>query len=60
MIVRAGRPSLRGNNTTRYGYDLSQIRLRFYVGRFAGPTKGEDEKRIRAWCSEQIVGGGPI
>ncbi len=23
---------------SRYGYDLSQVHLRFYVGRFAGPT----------------------
>ncbi|WP_422733882.1 hypothetical protein ACN26Y_28575 [Micromonospora sp. WMMD558] len=45
---------------SRYGYSPSQVHLRFYVGRFAGPTKGEDEKRIRAWCAEQEVGAGPI
>jgi hypothetical protein len=44
----------------RYGYSPSQVYLRFYVGRFAGPTRGEDESRIRAWCRTQIVGGGPI
>ncbi|MER6592544.1 hypothetical protein ABT214_11935 [Micromonospora purpureochromogenes] len=44
----------------RYGYSPSQVHLRFYVGRFAGPTRGLDEKRIRDWCGSQTVGGGPI
>jgi hypothetical protein len=44
----------------RYGYDPSQAHLRFNVGRCAGPTKGDDEKRIRAWCNEQIAGAERI
>lgn len=45
---------------SRYGYDLSQVHLRFYVGRFAGPTIGRDEKRIREWCAGQMLDSGPI
>lgn len=30
----------------RYGYSLKQIELRLYVGRFAGPTKGENEREF--------------
>jgi hypothetical protein len=33
-----------------YGYRASQIELRLYVGRFAGPVKGVHEKKIRAWA----------
>lgn len=44
----------------RYGYDLSQVRLRLYVGRFAGPKKGVHETQIRQWCAGQHTGGGPI
>ncbi|MFD6636374.1 hypothetical protein ACIA8B_28635 [Micromonospora chalcea] len=43
-----------------YGYSPSQVYLRFYVGRFAGPTRGIDEERIRGWCANQVVGGGLI
>jgi hypothetical protein len=45
---------------TRYGYPTSQVQLRLYVGRFAGPSKGHHETQIRAWCETQIVGAGPI
>jgi hypothetical protein len=30
------------------------------VGRFAGPTKGEHESRIRQWCQTQRAGVGTI
>lgn len=42
---------------TRFGYDLSQVELRLYAGRFSTPAS---ESRIREWASEQFVGGGPI
>lgn len=44
----------------RFGYAVSQVELRFYVGKFAGPTRGVHERRIRRWCSEQRVGAGEI
>jgi hypothetical protein len=44
----------------RYGYAPAQVRLRLYVGRFAGPKTGSHEKRIRGWCATQHAGGGPI
>ncbi|MCA1704081.1 MAG: hypothetical protein LC808_12780 [Actinobacteria bacterium] len=44
----------------RYGYRHDQVELRLYVGRFAGPTRGDDERAIREWCSTQRVGVGPI
>jgi hypothetical protein len=44
----------------RFGYRTNQVHLRLYVGRFAGPTQGHHEKRIREWCAEQIAGAGPI
>ena len=44
----------------RYGYSIDQVRLRFYVGRFAAPIKGGHEADVRAWCANQHVGGGPI
>lgn len=46
----------------RFGYPLGQLRLRLYVGRFAGARPGEPshEQRIRSWCATQEVGGGPI
>jgi hypothetical protein len=44
----------------RYGYSLSRVELRLYVGRFAAPKQGTHEARIRAWCAQQIVGIGPI
>lgn len=40
----------------RFGYNLGQLELRLYVGRFAGGH----EERVRAWCASQIVGSGPI
>ncbi len=44
----------------RYGYPVDQVTVRFYVGRFAGSTKGAHEAEIRQWCADQHVGGGPI
>jgi hypothetical protein len=44
----------------RYGYLENQVALRLYVGRFAAPTKGDDERAVRAWAAKQIVGSGPI
>lgn len=46
----------------RFGYSTDQLRLRLYVGRFAGSRHGvtSHEQRIRDWCAAQIVGGGPI
>lgn len=44
----------------RYGYTPEQIRVRLYVGRFAGRTQGTHEARIRAWCANTAAGGGPV
>jgi hypothetical protein len=44
----------------RYGYKVSQVELRLYVGRFAGQVKGEHEERIRRWAKGQRVGAGTI
>jgi hypothetical protein len=46
----------------RFGYPLDQVRLRLYVGRFAGSRPGEPahEQRIKDWCANQTVGGGPV
>jgi hypothetical protein len=44
----------------RFAYLSAQVRLRLYVGRFAGPTKGTHEAAIRQWCAAQLAGGGPI
>jgi hypothetical protein len=44
----------------RYGYRRSQVQLRLYVGRFAGPTRGDHERQIREWAATQRVGRGPI
>ena len=43
-----------------YGYRPDQVQLRLYVGRFAAPTKGHQESRIREWAAGQRVGYGPI
>jgi hypothetical protein len=44
----------------QYGYTTSQVQVRLYVGRFAGPKQGLHEKKIRAWAAKQKLGGGPI
>lgn len=46
--------------TERYGYSLEQVEVRLYVGRFAAPTQGIHERRIREWCARTSIGGGPI
>ncbi|GAA3737617.1 hypothetical protein GCM10022239_11670 [Leifsonia bigeumensis] len=53
-------PDVRGAVTRsaaeRFGYDVNQLEIRLYVGRFAGGH----EQRVRAWCDSQLVGGSPI
>ncbi|MEU9510128.1 hypothetical protein AB0D32_28045 [Micromonospora sp. NPDC048170] len=44
----------------RFGYQVDQVELRLYAGRFAAPTTGRHEKKIRQWCAEQQAGSGPI
>ncbi|MFI7553848.1 hypothetical protein ACIBQ2_29410 [Micromonospora sediminimaris] len=44
----------------RFGYRPDQIELRLYVGRFAAPTTGVHEAKIRQWCAAQDVGAGSI
>src|SRR3954467_3250361 len=44
----------------RFGYTLEQVELRLYVGKFAGANSGAHEGKVRAWCSTQHVGAGPI
>lgn len=44
----------------RYGYKTTQVQLRLYVGRFAGPKHGTHEAAIRAWAAKQRAGSGPI
>jgi hypothetical protein len=44
----------------RFGYQVHQVELRLYVGKFAGAKTGEHRRRIEAWCAEQQVGSGPI
>jgi hypothetical protein len=44
----------------RYGYTPDRLEMRLYVGRFAGPTRGVNEKGVRDWAATTIVGGGPI
>jgi hypothetical protein len=45
---------------TRFGYALTQVELRLYVGKFAASRSGTHEARVREWCSHQYVGAGPI
>lgn len=44
----------------RYGYKLEQVELRLCVGKFAGGTAGDHERRIRTWCAARTLGSGPI
>lgn len=43
----------------RFGYEIEQVELRLYVGKFAGKPGTHDEQ-VKAWCSTQHVGAGPI
>jgi hypothetical protein len=44
----------------RFGYDVEQVHMRLYVGKWAR-TRGFDNRAATVeWCSAQIVGGGPI
>lgn len=43
----------------RFGYQLHQVEMRLYVGKFAGARAGEHRRRIESWCAEQHVGAGP-
>jgi len=39
----------------RFGYDISQVHLRLYVGKWAH-TRGVDERaETHAWCNRQLV-----
>jgi len=49
-----------GAACARYGYEPEQVEVRLYVGRFAAPTKGENERRIRDWASGMAIGCGPV
>jgi hypothetical protein len=44
----------------RYGYSQDQIEFRLYVGKFAGDKHRDHERRIRKWCTDQVVGHGAI
>jgi hypothetical protein len=46
--------------SNRYGYEEKQVQLRLYVGRFAGPTMGVHEQRVRNWAAGTTVASGPI
>ena len=41
----------------RFGFAVSQVELRLYVGKFAG---ADNEAKVREWCATQQVGSGPI
>ncbi len=41
----------------RFGYNLEQIEMRLYAGRF---STAASESAIRAWAAEQLIGGGPL
>lgn len=41
----------------RFGYQVPQVELRLYVGKFAGALH---ERRVRDWCAQQSVGAGPV
>lgn len=43
----------------RFGYELDQVELRLYVGKYAGKA-GADEAAVKQWCASQLAGGGPI
>jgi hypothetical protein len=43
----------------RFGYDLDQVELRLYVGKFAGKV-GTHDVRVKEWCASQHARGGPI
>jgi hypothetical protein len=57
LVIRSGVVEVAAK---RYGYREDQVRLRLYVGRFAGPVRHTHEPEIRRWAATQIVGGGPI
>ncbi|ALE81253.1 hypothetical protein WY02_25900 [Pseudonocardia sp. AL041005-10] len=44
----------------RYGYSVAQVEVRLYVGKFAGPKRGDHERAIRRWAGDQVAGSGPI
>ncbi len=54
------RQSVIAGAADRYGYALNQVELRLYVGKFAAPSVGHHEQRIRAWAETQLAGAGPI
>jgi hypothetical protein len=54
------REAVVGAAAEEYGYDISQVRLRLYVGKFAAGPLRKDEDLIRAWAKGVRAGGGPI
>lgn len=51
------RDSVVNSAAERFGYDLSQIEMRLYAGKF---STSASEATIRAWAAQELVGGGPI
>ena len=41
----------------RFGYDVDQIQMRLYAGRF---STAASEAEIREWAKSQIIGSGPL
>jgi hypothetical protein len=41
----------------RFGFDVSEVELRLYAGKFSSPKQ---ELQIRDWCESQLVGSGSI
>lgn len=55
-----GRAALLHGACERYGYRPEQVEMRLYAGHFAGEIKRDHERRVRQWCADHVVGGGPI
>ena len=41
----------------RFGYDVDQIEMRLYAGRF---STAASEAEIREWAKSQVIGSGPL
>ena len=44
----------------RFGFQVHQVQVRLYAGKFAAQSQGVHERRIRDRCAGQVAGGGPI
>lgn len=40
----------------QFGYDITQVEMRLYVGKF----QRNSEQEVRDWCAKEIAGGYPI